>query len=75
MAAKTIKKRIKMDTESNLIPIRTSFEKDLKNDADEECDLWNISMSELIRNILRAYLKLSIEERRNIILPLPGRKR
>jgi hypothetical protein len=74
MAGK-IKKRVKRDSANELVPIRLAFEVELKQDADEECDIWSITMSELIRHALRNFLRQPIEERRNILFPLPSKKR
>ena len=71
-----VKKRAtKSKDGEQLIPVRMSFDGQLKNDVDEEAELWSISVSELCRNCVRYVLRLSMEERRNIIFPLPKRRR
>lgn len=69
------KRATKAKDGEQLMPIRMSFDEQLKNEVDEEADLWSISVSELCRNCVRYVLRLSIEERRNIIFPLPKRRR
>jgi len=53
------------------VPVRISFEKALRIKSEEECQLWNISLSEFCRKSAEYVLSLPVDERRDVILPHP----
>lgn len=61
--------------EERQIPIRLSVDESVRKSLDDIAELWNIRLSDIIRNSIQYILNLDVASQRDILFPLNKRKK